>query len=139
MRIALGAVGVLAGLALWAQESRTFEVASIRLRTPGTEAIPNSLGLVRISGSDVTASALTVRDLIFYGYSIRPFQLGAIEKWVADDRWNVLAKAAGPVAKEQVREMFRGLLADRFQLKLKREMKEMPVYALRFAAGGSKL
>jgi uncharacterized protein (TIGR03435 family) len=138
-RFTIGAVGLVGAVALWGQQS--FEVASIRLAKRGQEAIRNSLGYVRISGNSVTGSAMAVRDLIFYGYNLRPFQFGEAEQWDAVDRWNILAKVDGdaPVTKEQVRSMIRVLLADRFQLKLKREMKEMSVYALRVASGGSKL
>ncbi|MEO5926291.1 MAG: TIGR03435 family protein [Bryobacteraceae bacterium] len=137
---AIGLVGLLVTAALWAQ-SISFEVASIRLSKPGQEAIRNSLGRVQLSGSNITGSAMAVRDLIFQAYGIRPFQLAEAENWTTSDRWNILAKVAGDglVTKEQVRPMFQALLADRFQLKLKRQMKEMPVYALRIADGGTKL
>src|SRR6185295_13712005 len=105
--------GLLAVTFLSAQAPAAFEVASIRLSAPGKPAIPNATGLVRVSGTNVTGSAMSVQNLILYGYSIRPFQLHSHQGWVTEDRWNILAKAAGDgeLRNEQVRSMFRGLLA----------------------------
>src|SRR5262249_36916292 len=42
-------------------------------------------------------------------------------------------------AQTDVPEMLQNLLADRFQLKMHREMRDLPVYALGVGAGGIKL
>ncbi len=134
-------LGLLAVALLQAQAPAAFEVASIRPSTPGKQAIANSTGYLRVSGTNVTGSAMSVHDLIYYGYSLRPFQLSPTESWRTADRWNILAKAPGDLepSKDQVRAMIRQLLADRFQLQLEREMKEMSVYQLIVGKGGSKL
>ncbi len=49
--------------------------------------------------------------------------------WAATDRFDIEAKASeGSITKEQLNLMLQTLLADRFQLSLHRELREIPVY-----------
>jgi uncharacterized protein (TIGR03435 family) len=50
--------------------------------------------------------------------------------WLDTDVFSIRAKAAGPADPAQLREMLQTLLAERFQLKIRREMKEVPAMAL---------
>jgi uncharacterized protein (TIGR03435 family) len=52
-----------------------------------------------------------------------------------------VAKAAGEAtpSEESIRQMMQALLADRFKLKLHRQTKDMPVYALVVGKNGPKL
>jgi uncharacterized protein (TIGR03435 family) len=50
-----------------------------------------------------------------------------------------IADGASPLTMERAVIMLRSLMEDRFQLKLHREVREMPVYALVIAKSGSKL
>ncbi len=60
--------------------------------------------------------------------------------WVKSDRYQITAKAEG-APNQYVMEgpMMQALLEDRFKLKIHRESREVPVYALNLATGGSKL
>ncbi len=57
------------------------------------------------------------------------------------DAYQVTAKAEGDAVptKEQFQQMLQALLADRFQLKLHRETKELPAYELVVSKNGHKL
>ena len=55
------------------------------------------------------------------------------------ERYNIEAKTEGPVSGAACRLMTQSLLEDRFQLKSHRETKEVPVFDLVVANGGSKL
>jgi uncharacterized protein (TIGR03435 family) len=55
------------------------------------------------------------------------------------ERYDITAKAGGPVTISQLRAMLGTLLADRFKLSFHRESKMLPVYALLVAKSGSKL
>ena len=74
-------------------------------------------------------------------YGLRDYQIVDAPKWLSD--WSFLidiqAKAAGPVTDDQLKLMAQQLLADRFQLKVHREMRPMPVYALIAGKNGPKL
>jgi uncharacterized protein (TIGR03435 family) len=60
--------------------------------------------------------------------------------WVKSDRYQVTAKAEGTPGQEMMRgPMLQALLEERFQLKIHRETREVPVYALTVAKGGPKL
>ena len=51
--------------------------------------------------------------------------------WVRAERYDITAKAAAPFTFEQRPEMLKALLADRFSLKVRTEIREVDAYALR--------
>jgi len=60
--------------------------------------------------------------------------------WIDSERLTIEAKAEGPVSADVMRgPMLQALLEDRFQLKIRREPREVSVYELVVAAGGPKL
>jgi bla regulator protein BlaR1 len=60
--------------------------------------------------------------------------------WVDSDLYQVDAEAEGNESQAMMNgPMLRALLEDRFKLKVHRETREVPVYALRVAPGGPKL
>jgi uncharacterized protein (TIGR03435 family) len=60
--------------------------------------------------------------------------------WIASDRYTIEAKAAGPETQEMMRgPMMQALLEDRFRLKIHRETRDVPVYALTVGKDGPKL
>jgi uncharacterized protein (TIGR03435 family) len=115
---------------------RTFEVASVRphegpLRTMGVLTTGQ-----RLNGAE------TVRGLIMYAYNMKNYQVSGPTppSPVGDTFYDVVAKAEGDAAptKEEFRQMLQSLLADRFKLKIHRENREMPVYALVLGKNGPK-
>jgi uncharacterized protein (TIGR03435 family) len=65
--------------------------------------------------------------------------------WINSQRFNIVAKSSNEpegltraVVAERTRKRLQSLLAERFQLVLRREAKEMPIYALTVAKGGPK-
>ena len=60
--------------------------------------------------------------------------------WVSSARYTIDAKAEGPASREMMLgPMMQALLEDRFQLKIRHETKDVPVYVLTVAKGGPKL
>jgi uncharacterized protein (TIGR03435 family) len=125
-----------------------FEVASVKLRNlpAGTIAVPRILAPnvpFRISGTHIAASRRTLTALVQDAYDVKAFQVYGAPNWALDggDRYDIEAKAPGDAAPnaEQVRLMFQSLLADRFQLKLHRDSKQLPAYHLVIGKRGSKL
>ncbi len=117
-----------------------FEVASVKPAAPGGRGM--SIG--RRPGGRFTAENVPLRFLITFAYDIRDHQLTGGPAWINADRWDIVAKPAvdvpnGPEGSAAIHAMVRALLADRFQLKIHKETKEMPVYALVVAKGGPKL
>lgn len=128
-------IAVCAG-ALWGQP-KEFEVASIHPsppQDPGHMSIGMSIdkGLMRASG-------MTAKFLIEQAYDVRDFQVTGGPSWIGSQQYDINAKIDGDPTDEQMRTMMQSLLADRFQLQVHRDKKEMPCYALVVAKGGSKL
>src|ERR1700679_3438070 len=50
--------------------------------------------------------------------------------WVNTDSYDIEAKAEHPASRQQIHLMLQSLLAERFNLRLHRETKELPMYVL---------
>jgi uncharacterized protein (TIGR03435 family) len=100
-----------------------------------------------ISGNRVTLSRVSLCGLISTAYDLPDYRISADSNdWIKkQDRslvYEVHANApdaAGPLTAEHAREMLQQLLADRFQLKVHSEMKQLSVYALVVGKNGPKL
>jgi bla regulator protein blaR1 len=95
-------------------------------------------------------SSVTLRLLIRAAYGVQKSQVIGGPKWVNTARFDIEAKSDSSVTEELLKlnpdqakllkqKMLRALLASRFQLKLHRGTKILPVYALVFAKHGPKL
>jgi uncharacterized protein (TIGR03435 family) len=119
----------------------SFEVASIRTRTDGTGEIWTIKPFrFDVSGPMLIIENFRLSDLITYAYNIKDYELFGEPHWADIDRYNISANAESgtELTRDLARPMMRSLLADRFQLKIHTEMKELPVYALVVAKGGPK-
>jgi uncharacterized protein (TIGR03435 family) len=76
--------------------------------------------------------------MIIEAWGIRGFQIEH-PAWLAENRYDIVAKVPAGATKQQARIMMRNLLTERFHLEIRRETKDRPVYALTLAKGGSKL
>jgi len=123
----------------------TFEVASVKANKSGD----NRIGIGFQPGGRFRATNVPLRELISAAYGtpqpLPAFQITGGPKWIESDRFDIVAKAPGdpqpgpngpPTA---MFAMLRTLLADRFQLILHRESKEMAIYALVLARADGKL
>lgn len=139
---ALGAISTI----VLAQPLPQFEVASIKphpvngavIRMPGV----GNTGL-RTTGNTFTEQLANVQTLIMDAYDVKDFQVSGLPEWATSpsDLYDVTATipdGSSPTS-DQLRRMLQALLADRFQLRLHRETKEVPVYGLVVAKGGLKL
>lgn len=135
--------GVLLGAAVaataWAQTpsaTPAFEVASVKLSAPVTD------GRVVVSmGGDpgrINYTGLPLRMLIARAYNVKDYQVTGLDGF-SGERYDIVAKLPPDTPREQVPLMLQNLLAERFKLKLHKEQKEMPVYALVVGKGGVKM
>jgi uncharacterized protein (TIGR03435 family) len=121
--------------ALWTP-AQAFEVASVKPSSP--EATDRSLSLKR--GGRLSTSNATVKQVVYFAYGVMPFQVAGGADWVGSEGFDIEAKPADAGAsREQVQQMAKRLLAERFQLKTHVETKELPIYALVAGKRGSKL
>lgn len=121
----------------------TFEVASVR-RQAWTGS--GSVGIFARNDT-LRAEHVSLNDLVLYAYGLRPEQLSGGPGW-ADrsglkvdeaELYQVTAKASGSPSPEAFREMLRSLLAERFQLKVRRTRKNLPRYELTLSGSAPKL
>jgi uncharacterized protein (TIGR03435 family) len=140
-------IALTTGLAL----SQSFEVASIKPSDPQARGVHIGLS----PGGLFTATNVTLKILIQQAWDVREFQISGGPGWLDTERYDITAKGDGPgVSEDEIHNMseaqrnkleqeflakVRTLLADRFQLKVHRETKELPVYALIVAKGGPKI
>jgi uncharacterized protein (TIGR03435 family) len=80
----------------------------------------------------------SLRELIRQAYEVKDYQIVA-PGWMAEEKYQIAATMPEGTNRTQVPEMLRTLLAQRFHLKLHRETRDLPVYALVAAKGGPHL
>ena len=125
----------LTGVAI--TQSPSFEVASIKVNKIGNE---QSVSQNPQPGGRVTLTNRTLRWLVQFAYSpfespLHDFQIVRGPDWADDDRFDIAAKMPGDPTPgvetaNLARVMLQTLLAERFQLKVRTESREFPVYAL---------
>jgi uncharacterized protein (TIGR03435 family) len=130
---------------LAAQSPPSFEVASVKANKLGE---PQSVPQMQ-PGGRVTLTNRTLRYFVQFAYSalespLHDFQIVGGPDWADKDRFDVTAKMGGnpppvPATANLARIMLRGVLAERFQLKVRMESKEVPVYALVLARPNGQL
>lgn len=132
--LAAALLPVIAAVAMFGQSGGKpkFEVASIK---PDPEQ--GNTGL-RLRPGGLTANG-PLKVMMIRAYGVQSFQIAGGPEWTNSERYAVDAKAAGNPGREQVSLMLQSLLEDRFQLKVHRETRELPVFNLVIARGGPKL
>ena len=117
-----------------AQTAREFGVASIKPAAAGDHPY-----LLEVDNSRLYARAASLRYLIMEAYRIENYQLVGTAKWMNENLYTINATIPAPSDHDQLMEMLRSLLAERFHLKVHNETRQIKVYELVAANGGSKL
>jgi uncharacterized protein (TIGR03435 family) len=116
----------------WGQES--FEAASVK---PHPGLITRSSDPA-VTGNRVIAVASRLLDMIYTAYHVRPDQVVGLPGWAASEHYDLEATAGHAITAEQMRAMLQTLLAERFQLQVHRETREIPMYSLTLGKSGPK-
>ncbi len=140
---AVGVVGIMNAPAMRAQSlaggAARFEAASVKPSAEGGADV-QGLGDVRMfPGGRLVAEKVLLRYFIQNAYGVKPFQLAGGPAWINSAHYNIEAKAEGNPNNGQMRLMMQALLAERFQLKVHHETRELPVYELTAAKSGLNL
>jgi uncharacterized protein (TIGR03435 family) len=150
--LAVAAPGVLGQTSAAAGGAAQSDVTS-DVKVPAFDVVsikPNKSdsGMVRIMGKPdgYSASNVSLKMLIQSAYGIREDLISGAPSWADSARFDIDAKVAGSdvdalkkLTPEQRRLILQPLLADCFKLKIHTETKQLPVYELVVAKGGSKL
>ena len=126
--------GVLLGQSRRVQSANAgfeFEAASVRPAAPvvgefaaGPFGGPGSADPIRIRGINLTLKALLMR-----AYQVRYEQISG-PGWIESARFDLVATVRLGATSEQVNEMLKNLLLERFQLVVHHEIRELPVFEL---------
>jgi uncharacterized protein (TIGR03435 family) len=116
-------------------QSPQFEVASVRPFAPAPGQVAAGL---HFDGAQVRGVGLSLRDYLATAYRFMATLISGPD-WTATERYDITATLPDGSTKAQVPEMLQALLADRFQVKLHKDKKELPIYALVLAKGQPKL
>jgi uncharacterized protein (TIGR03435 family) len=124
----------------------SFEVATVKPSASGD----NRVAILSQPGGRMVTTNVTFKMLMAFAYRVRDFQISGGPNWITTDRWNIEARAEeggippstgppDPNVTPPLLLMMQSLIEERFQLKMHRETRELPVYELVVAKGGSKM
>ena len=109
--------------------SPAFEVASIKRNV--SRSFP--VGPQARPGGSFIATNATLERIVRFAYDLPEYRVIGGPDWIRMDRFDVEARADRDLSAEEIRRMVQALLEDRFRLVVRREQREMPIYALRLA------
>jgi uncharacterized protein (TIGR03435 family) len=119
-----------------------FEVASVKPSAPPIQGRATAIGCKGGPGTEDPAHLIcgnvSAAFLIVRAYGITNLQLIGPE-WLRTTQFDIAANVPAGATKEQVAEMWRNLLAERFHLEVHHESRETPQFDLVVAKNGSKL
>ena len=120
----------------------TYEAASVK---PNKSGVQGS-SIRRFPGGRLQATNMPLRALITFAYQVQGFQLVDDPTWIRNENFDIVAKMDGdppPVmpgtGPDPHMVAMRTLLAERFKLAVRRETREMDIYALVLARPDGKL
>src|SRR5688572_26107286 len=150
--LALGSVRVAAQPAALAEGGLRFEVASIK---PGGSPADAGRAMaagegggrisipffgVRVQPGGRLMGTANLQSLIMRAYGIRDYQIEGGPKWLTADYFDITAKAdKETVTEAEINEMLKGLLAERFGLRVHVETRPSPVHTLTIARADGRL
>jgi len=107
---------------------RAFEVASVKENRSGSR----QSNFVTTPGR-MTATNVSLYQLISVAYNGAPMPLGTLEgtpAWAMSDHFDIVATTDGEPSGDEFQLMMRGLLADRFQLRMHQEARTRRIHIL---------
>ena len=128
-------VGSGQGSGLGSGPGPAFEVASVKRNKAGGNG-PSGTRVLPSGQFVATNAQLPQLIANAYGMPLQPLlpsQIVGAPDWMSTEHFDILAKAEGPIPPgpaSPVPLMLRALLAERFQLVVHNEIRELPIYAL---------
>jgi uncharacterized protein (TIGR03435 family) len=154
IRTNLRIVAAFTLLSVAAASAQEFEVASVK---PSSSNDPRTL-LQVLPGGGLRTSGATLRFLVTLAYQVRSFQVLDGPGWIGSDRFDITATVdrsslAGDAPRDptkvtagqltnmqnEMRPRLIELLAERFGLRVHREIREQPIYELIVGKSGPKI
>ena len=113
----------------------SFVVATIKPSNPNAQG--QGYGF---RGQDVTTTNTSVSWLITLAYNMHAHQVVGGPGWLGSEKYDILGRpdTPGQPSRDQLKIMFKKLLADRFQLKFHIEKRELAAYTITVLKTGPK-
>jgi uncharacterized protein (TIGR03435 family) len=127
-------IAVLLGVRAFSQPRLEFEVAAIKRSDPSHVGAQTYFA----PGGKFAALTAPLKSLVCFAYQLREHQVAGGPGWFDTEPFDITAKGDEHASYDQLRTMVQTLLADRFQLKFHREMREQPIYTMVVAKNGPK-
>ena len=108
------------------QAAPAFEVVSVKPHTSDD----GRLMMVMQPGGRLVATNVPLRLVVRTAFQIQDDQIVGAPDWLDTDRFDINAKAPDDMRPEHIGPMLKALLADRFKLRTRRDMRDIPVFAL---------
>jgi len=132
----------LLALSAWAQTTPQFEVATVKASPPPTGRGPVAIGTRGGPGTQdperFSCLRCTLASLISTAYNVNGMQISGPD-FLTGDMFEIVAKVPAGATREQLREMVKNLLVERFKMTAHMETKDVPIYELVVTKGGAKL
>ena len=122
-----------------------FEVASVKRATDASgkvrvgDQIWSSAGASFKPGGAFEAVNATLDSIIRRAYGLREFQTVGGPEWLNTDRFDIQARGPQGAAESEGPRRLQSLLAERFALKVHKETRDRPIYALVLARANGSL
>jgi uncharacterized protein (TIGR03435 family) len=129
---------LLIGTIAVAQVHPTFEVASVKRTAGGGPPgdIPRNMDG---SPGSFAMRNVPLRFALEWAYDLKDYEISGPDWINVEERYDIIAKAAGPATNEQMRLMLQALLLERFKMQVHREIRDLPVYLLLPGRGPAKV
>jgi len=102
-----------------------FEIASVKPSNPNPAGPLAAAPMVAPALGRLTTINVTLRRLVYEAYRLAPFQVVGGPAWQNVNKFDINAKAIdGSVTTDQILDLLKTLLADRFKLKVHTETRE---------------
>jgi uncharacterized protein (TIGR03435 family) len=117
-------VGSAAALAAQSSEP-AFEVVSIKRNLGSFPVGPEAR-----QGGSFVATFASLETIVRFVYDLPSYRVVGGAEWVRRDRFDIEARAGRDASADDIKRMVLAMLKDRFQLVVRRETREGPIYAL---------
>ena len=121
--------------------AQTFEVASIKVLPPGNPGDRRDPPKIEPTPGNLVMRGVGIGELVMWSFKVGRSQVSNPEYAMQQvtDRFDIIAKAAGPAPSDELRVMLQNLMKERFKMVTHRETKEISAYVLVEAKGGHKM
>jgi uncharacterized protein (TIGR03435 family) len=113
---------------------KTFEVASVKI-----DKSLNSFSGMNYGPGHLMLTNSTLAGLVTWAYGVKDYQILAAPPWFRSDRYDVNAKAHGAPDLAHLKLLLQALLAERFNLTLHKETRQLPIFTLNVGERGIRM